>query len=366
MPVSSRMARALGAGLVGALTLLNPAAAAWATPPPTVSPPIVDGLAGPLQIDVGRGNVLVGQSFSGVISTVSTRPPTVGAVTDLPIEPGVDGVAWGPGGSVLFTRTDFDTGSAELRSFNGRTTRTVADLGAFETAYNPDQVNTYGFQGLSDECLASLPPDPSFPPYQGLLDSHPYAIAVTGQGTLVADAGGNDILLVDRNGGVHLVAVLPPQPITVTAELAAAMELPSCVAGSPYRFEPVPTDIEIGRDGMLYVTTLPGGPEDPSLGARGSVYRIDPRTGTSTRVATGFLGAANLAIGPDGTIYVAELFGDRITAVTRRGRGPIGQYVLASVPSPAALEWSKGRLYVGSDVFGSGKLLTVDPRPGRS
>src|SRR3954447_11962795 len=46
---------------------------------------LTEGLAGPLSIDVtGRGDVLVGQSFSGTASLVSKR----GQVTDLVNEPG--------------------------------------------------------------------------------------------------------------------------------------------------------------------------------------------------------------------------------------------------------------------------------------
>ena len=36
-----------------------------------------------------------------------------------------------------------------------------------------------------------------------------------------------------------------------------------------------------GPDGRLYVTSLPGGPEDPSLGARGAIFRVTPSTGSA-------------------------------------------------------------------------------------
>ncbi len=74
----------------------------------------------------------------------------------------------------------------------------------------------------------------------------------------------------------------------VTKESAAALELPDCVVGVTYAFEPVPTDVEVGKDGYLYVTTLPGGPESPALGARGSSgrsTRIPARPGPSPRAS---------------------------------------------------------------------------------
>ena len=96
-----------------------------------------------------------------------------------------------------------------------------------------------------------------------------------------------------------MVAVLPAQaPLVVSAEAAAANQLPDCVVGSTFIAEPVPTDVEIAGDGSLYVSTLPGGPEDPSLGARGSVYKVNPFTGRTTQIATGLAGAMNLAISP--------------------------------------------------------------------
>ena len=317
-------------------------------------PPVTlaDGLAGPLQIDAAGPNVLVAQDFAGVVSSVGRN----GRVTDLVSEPGREtaGVAAGPFGSVFYTSgeqgTSFDL---EVRDLRGHT-RVVADLQGYEASHNPDRGNTYGFVGISTDCASQVPAEFGPATYQGVVDSHPYALATTPFGILVADAAGNDILLVDWFGRIHLVSVLAPQPTVVTADAAAASGLPACTVGSTYNFEPVPTDVEVGRGGQLYVTTLPGGPEDPSLGARGSVYRINPWNGRTSLVATGFLGATNLAVAPNGTIYVAELFGGQISKVVRGGPKPV-----VAVDSPAAVEWDHGRLLVTSEGFGSGKLLSI-------
>jgi hypothetical protein len=158
------------------------------------------------------------------------------------------------------------------------------------------------------------------------------------------------------NGRISTVAVLPPIPFVVTAEVAAGLGLPDCVVGKTYNFEPVPTDVELGPNGLLYVTSLPGGPEDESLGARGSVFSVNLATGSVTKVAGGFLGATNLAISPNGTIYVAELFGNRISRVSGGGAVPV-----VDVPSPAGLEWANGKLYATVDVFGNGSVVTITP-----
>ena len=335
----------IGVGNAGASPYAPPAPAA-----PVVSAPITEGLAGPLQFEVSdSGRVLVAQSFSGTVSVVGRD----GTVSDLFNDPGVDGVAAGPFGSTWYTHTD--DGVAELRlRFFGQS-RTVADLHAYEVSRNPDQGSTYGLQGLSAECAALLPPDQGILPYTGGIDSHPYALTPVFGGVLVADAAANAILFVNYFGKVSTVAVLPAQaPVTISAEAAAANELPECTAGASFIAEPVPTDVELGPDGQLYVSTLPGGPEDPSLGARGSVYRVNPWTGKSKQIATGFAGATNLAISPKGTIYVSELFADQVSKVVGNHGVPV-----ASVPSPSGLEWSRGRLYVGADTFGSGQLVTI-------
>jgi sugar lactone lactonase YvrE len=132
--------------------------------------------------------------------------------------------------------------------------------------------------------------------------------------------------------------------------------MPPCVVGGKFVAEPVPTDVEVGPRGKLYVSTLPGGPEDPSFGARGSVYEVNPWNGRWKQVATGFAGATNLAVTPWGTIYVSELFGNQISKVVGNHGVP-----LVSVPSPAGLEWFHGKLVAGIDAFASGKIVTITP-----
>ncbi len=100
----------------------------------------------------------------------------------------------------------------------------------------------------------------------------------------------------------------------------------------------------------------PGGPEDPVLGARGSVYTVDPATGAAEFVAGGFFAATNVAVAPDGTVYVAELFGGKISKVS----GSVGVTVV-EVPTPAAVEWANGKLYATVDVFGNGSVVTITP-----
>jgi hypothetical protein len=206
-----------------------------------------------------------------------------------------------------------------------------ADTLAYEKANNPDQHVHYGVRN-PPQCLKDALGDRAS--YKGLVDSHAYSVARYKKKWVVADAGGNDLLWVTNRGKISTLAVLPSQPVKITPENAAAQGIPKdCAVGRTYKYEAVPTDVEVGRDGYLYVTTLPGGPEDPSLGARGKVYRVNPRNGHVKLVASGFLGATNLAIGKHGKIFVAELFGGQISVIKH---GKAHKYL--SLPGVVAVE----------------------------
>ncbi|MET1058684.1 MAG: ScyD/ScyE family protein [Nocardioides sp.] len=382
--------KSLFVGAVGALalTLATPTSApAHGGGSPTVSDPIVEGLAGPLQIDVAKhGTIYVTQSFAATLTKVNRD----GTTEDLLTEPGgeardVSGPAAGRYGSVAFASTLFDPAAREafikVRKSDG-TVKTVADLWAYESRKNPDARNTYGFLDLTDECAAEVDaiewPEgeegPTGSPYTGIVDSHPYALANDGDGGwYVADAGINAILQVTKRGKISTVAVLPPQPTEVTAEAATNMGLPECTVGSTYAFEPVPTDVEVAKGGKLIVSLLPGGPEDPSLGARGAVYQVKAGSGGHHHgygrhgshgsrgkvklLAGGFLGATNVAIGDRGEIYVAELFGGKVSVLKY---GHVS--TLAELTNPAGVEYKDGKVYVSYDVFANGSIASIKVR----
>jgi streptogramin lyase len=337
----------------------GPAAARGKAAPPTLSAPIAQGLAGPLQLAVDdHGSVYVSQAFAGLLTKIAPN----GVRTDVASNPGgeISGVDIGRKHEVFYTSlnadaTDTATATA-LNRLRGGTSSIVRDILSYEQAANVDQHVAYGFETISPDCAAQWPVDEAGPAqYTGIVDSHPYSVAVSGKHHYIADAAANAIFDVSSNGHIRTVALLPAQPSVVTAAAATALHLPACVVGLTYDFEPVPTDVEIGRNGQLYVTTLPGGPEDPSLGARGSVYRINPHSGRVRKVAGGLLGATNLAIGPRGGIYVSELFGNRVSRIEHAS--PVK---LLDLPSPAGLEYAHGKLYVGYDALANGTLATID------
>jgi hypothetical protein len=94
-------------------------------------------------------------------------------------------------------------------------------------------------------------------------------------------------------------------------------------------------------------------PEDPSLGARGRVYRVNPKTGKNQLIALGFAGATNLALGKRGEIYVAELFGGRISVIKN---GKVTLYV--TLPGALSVETDrKGTLWAGTGITGLSSIV---------
>lgn len=340
--------RASATAVAVCAALLVPAGPAGAA---TVSDPLVDGLVGPLGLAVGDdGSLYVAQSFAGLITTIDKK----GATSNVDVGGFPTGVAAAGRGTFSYTLSGPPPQGVHRMLPNGKHTL-LGDTSSIELAENPDGDVLYGFtEGGPAGC-------PLPPPEGGDVNPNAYAVAILSDGSrVVADAGGNDLLRVAPNGSVSVLAILPPVAVTVSDVAAAAFGLPECAVGATYLLHPVPTDVEVGPDGMLYVSSLPGGPEDPegaaSLGSPGGVFRVDPASGDVSRVASGFLGAVDLAVADDGTIYVAELYADRISKVVGSGAEPV-----VDVPMPGALEWADGMLYATTGVFASGSVVTITP-----
>lgn len=339
-----RVAAVSGVASLLAGSLLGvPAAGVAPAPEPTK---VARKLVSPLSMVVaGDGTTYVSQNFAGLLTAVPAgggKPEVVfGAPKGTEL-----GALSESRGTVRFATTKGK--EAFLWSMRpGTRPVKVADLGKHERTTNPDADVAYGFTDLDPTCAAQIPPEVPAA-YTGIKESHPYGSTVRRGTTYVADAAGNSIVAVDARGKVSTVAVLPPIQVLITAEAAAANGLPACTVGKSYGFEAVPTDVEVGPGGWLYVSLLPGGPEDGSAGANGAVVRVKARTGRVRPVASGFAGATGVAVADNGDVYVAELFGGQVTRI-KKGTGTPKPY--AEVIMPGAVEWADGDLLVSANVL---------------
>jgi hypothetical protein len=349
-----RLACVVAAGTAACMAIAAPAAHAdsknWHK---TLS----DFALGPFNLAIGHNNeVYVADGFTNSLGIVGQAPfafgPEDGDIAGVDVTPDGKTVAW------AWSNADHSATGLTMRT-RGRPD-VVADIADLEGSLNPDKVNTYGVtdygpgaDAAKKACVNGIFGElTGAPTYTGMLDSHPYSVARAGNRWVVADAGSNNLWSVTDKGAVTNLTVLPPQPVTFTSQMAAALaEMfgmspadTECLAGATYAFEPVPTDVEVAPDGSLWVTVLPGGVESPIFGANGSVYKVNPNTGQASLVSRGFLGATNLAVAPDGTVYVTELFGGKVSKLTRNGA--IG--TVAEVPNAVSVEVHGGYLYVGT------------------
>jgi hypothetical protein len=348
-------------GLTAAAT-----AAAIATGPAAAAPSVdtlAEGLVGPLGLDVSKDGIYVAQNFAGSIDKVRRN----GTVKNIASVVDASGLAV-DGKRIVYTTTVFgDEGptkaALKLRKANGDV-KHLASLLAFEKRRNPDADVRYGVLGASKNCREKLPRDAR--PHKGILDAHPYAVAEANRGWYVADAAGNDIVHVSPKGKMKLVALLEPVVDRITKRMAKATGMPKCSIGLRYAAEPVPTDVEVAKNGSLVVSLLPGGPEDPAAGARGQVVRVNPKSGKQTLVADGLAGATGVAIGKK-KIYVAELFGGRIAQISKSGN--VRRF--KALNQPSAVEFFRGKVYATYNTFPpesgppNGKVVVLDPTPNR-
>jgi hypothetical protein len=271
--------------------------------------------AGPVfGIGAGPGEQLLADAGQGIVRLRHLKTELVAAL------PGVTDVAViNPNVMLATTGGGADPTSAKLwRVVKGQPSL-LADLGAFEATVNPDG--------------AEINPNP--------FDVQPLANG----SALVADAGANALLIVDKNGAIDWIATLPSELVS-TANIKSLF---GCPAGPPdicglppmIPAQPVTPSVAIGPDGYYYVGELKGFPA-PTDSSR--VWRINPDarhvhcsddpavTPDCTVVADGFTSIIDVAFDRRGTMYVTELDEASWFAVEVLGN-PIGGTVNACTSS---------------------------------
>lgn len=205
---------------------------------------------------------------------------------------------------------------------------TVADLAAFEQLNNP---------------------------HPAQLDTNLVAVTADGNGWLVVDAGGNTVLRVDHAGNLTLLAVLPDG-------LAPAPPFLGLPPGTMLPVQAVPTAIERGPDGAIYVSQLTGFPF-PVGGS--SILRI-AADGSVSEWATGLTNVTDITFDEQGSMYAVQLAdagllaGPPVGSLLRIVPGAAEHEVIAAgLSAPYGVAIHKGEAYVTINAIavGAGQVV---------
>jgi len=302
----------------------------------------VDGLQGPVfGIDTApNGDILVADASTGVLAIrddqVSLQATIPGATDVSAIGRGSFWVSTGAGED-----PEADTGQGLHRVSRGNS-HEVVNLFEFEATVNPD---------------GNDPPD-----------SNPFDVqSLGGDAALVVDAGGNDLLRVDRQGNVDVLAVFPDELVSTAniKALAGCPDGPPDFCGLPELFpaQAVPTSVAIGPDGYYYVGELKGFPA-PTRESR--IWRVAPDASSADCGSSpdcvlvfdgGFTSIIDLTFGPDGSLYVAEL-DEASWAAVEIFQAPAGGTINAcDVATQACSEVASGIPILTAITFGKDGVL---------
>ena len=295
-----------------------------------------------------NGDILVADVAVGI---TTLRNGVAGNTIALP---GVTDVAPIGTGSLWATTAgenpEDNSGQGLHRVSNG-TSKLVANLFAFEEKWDPDGAG---------------------------VDSNPFDVAsLGGNAALVVDAGGNDLMRVSNQGKIQLLATFPDELVSTAnfqdlvgcdgdpiPDFAFICDIPAMPAQS------VPTSVAVGPDGYYYVGELKG---FPAPTGESSIWRVAPgaswaECGSSpdcTKVFDGgFTSIIDLAFGPDGRLYVAELDEDSWAAVEILQTGSGGtvnacdltsltcEIVASDIPILTSITFGKdGKLWVAKNAL---------------
>jgi hypothetical protein len=324
---------------------------------PYASPLVADGFSGPVfgLATAPNGDLLAADAAAGV---VEFRDGEVHLNAALPGISDVDAIGRGSWWAVRGAEDGqqvTDVGQAVFRASRGQV-RMLANLFEFEVANDP------------------VPPAPGGGP-----ESNPFDVySLDGGNALIVDAAGNDLLRVDDEGHVGVVAAFP-YAVVSTANLKSLF---GCPAGPPnfcnlpdaIPAQPVPTSVAVGPDGYYYVGELKGFPAPTGVSR---IWRIAPDASRAQCGADpdcellfdgGFTSIIDLAFGPDGLLYVVELDENSWFAANLGPEAMAGGTINAcDVENPGCVEVATGIPLPTAITFGKdGRLWSTEfgPVPG--
>lgn len=180
------------------------------------------------------------------------------------------------------------------------------------------------------------------------LDTNPYGIAWDGESLIVADAGGNSVLRVSLDGDVETVAVLPSRMV----------EAPPFIPAPEIPMDSVPVNVAVGPDGNYYVAELTGFPFPPG-GA--NIYKITPDGDVSVH-ASGFTNLGDLAFDHHGNLWALEIVAGGLLSADPDDPSTLASRIIKIAPGGTETDYMfQGMAFAtGIDIGAEGEIYVVN------
>lgn len=256
------------------------------------------------------GSIMVGLNDESNKSILLIKNGKIRTMATIDALSEIHGIAAIGAGNAFVTTAGGDLAQyGELYRVSNGSARMVADLAAYERTNDPDAFAGIQWKNQLCEAIDGFSAGPQ---------NNPYHVEVqTGSTALVADAAGNTILSAKTNGKIDWKAIFTPPVdengdwiIRWTTQNEAGETIPCYV-------QPVPTSVALGPDGFMYVGELTGAvsEEDGLPIGLSRVWKIpadannvvcSEDSGPCEVIINGLTSVIDVAIGPDGLLYVVE------------------------------------------------------------
>ncbi len=254
------------------------------------------------------GSILVGVNDGDSRSVQIIKNGKIKTMIEVDATSDINGIAAIGAGNAFLTTMGTDLAvEGELYRVSDGTARMVADLAAFERENDPDAFEGIQWKNQLCEAIDGFSAGPQNNPYK--------VVALSGSTALVADAAGNTLLSATTTGSTDWKAIFTP-PVNENGDWIVRW-ITENEDGEPIPcyVQPVPTSVAVHED-YIYVGELTGAVAGEGLPIGLSrVWKIpaDAKNVTCSEdfgpcevLIDGLTSVIDLAVGPDGLLYVVE------------------------------------------------------------